>query len=82
MTPFNRLRQTAQQQPGFQQSVNPAPAGMPLEWQQGIGGEGEGGGQGFSDAATLLGQYLKKRQNAQGASPADALTAFKAGGSL
>lgn len=57
MTPFNRLRQSAQQPEPL---ANPAPAGMPLQWQQGIGGEEND--PGYGDAAAMLGQYLKRRQ--------------------
>lgn len=78
--PYNRLRrpQVAPELPQMQ----PAPMGMPLNYISGVGDEAGGGeqqGGGMGDVGALLGQYLKKRQ---GASAADAKSAWEAGGSL
>lgn len=83
MTPYDRLKRlplTAQPQIAAPMAA-PAQQGMPLQWMQGVGGEGEGeqGMSGIGDISKLLGDYLKKRQ---GASAADAEAAWKAGGSL
>lgn len=73
------MPQYAQQQLAPESQV---PQGLQLQYQPGIGDEQGGGGQagGVGDAIGALSQYLKNRRG--GASPADAESAWKAGGSL
>lgn len=81
--PYNRLRRPPQTAPELlpQVQMQPAPQGMPMQYISGAGDEAGGGDmqQTGGDIGALLGQYLKKRQ---GASAADAKSAWEAGGSL